>query len=1367
MKTTRLMLACLLALVAGVAWFGWQALERRDQDTAYKQLVAARALIEEDPNARVLAVLMLDRGLGFNPPLALTQELLMERAELRAKSGAYELAIEDWSRLLKTKPNDIEIMLEIAALEARSGNPEGASEVYGRVLKFQPDNGWVRSLMAREAAKRLSEYKDEIFDALKEYATREDLEWFDAAFDRLAHLPSSDPVRAGLLLDLEQHLSEAALDVAIPAIDQMQAKLALSRREFATSIAGSVNANNIFPIMDSLFKAGRLADAVDYGLAATRFRTGANDPGTNHALALALEAMQRPVAAATVVRRAPKDNASWYADFLMGWCHILFEAKSWKELSQASHLVATRAGSQPSKRQQRADALFYNGFALARLGDDQGTIDKFRSFLGTRLEGPIPHALGIAWQFTAEARAAQGNSNGASTAYAALCEADPTFSGDAWLICADAAREHADGDERATKEATALAHTIALKPSTAEELLPRFLDAGERGLAWRGLTIAEISSNLRRSGRWHADAPTEPFVLYSLAVRYAKAGKHAGAALVWERLLQDLPGFIPAWDGLAKAQVAMDDLPACADSLLSILEIGGPSPTVLAAMKDLSAELESNPKRPQLSSSLVQRWMLFNPSFTGSLELIREQRDTGQPEAAIKTLAHMSRAGFQDGDRVLLGGILVELERYGLALTMLKQIADDSTLAAHAAILRAIASSAAGSDERLTAALDTLVQAPIEQLGGIPSELLERCFRELHAGNNGASLLRYTQHFVNLPTLCTGARMNQAALAELLYGSPEMASEWVEMADALSTDSSPIVGRLILADAKQDQTAKLAALRDLRSEAPVWLTSVDLVLLVALENRRGEARALIDSELALAPTDMRLWLTSALLDALDKKPLSPVKGLSVAALLGPAAQAPLDRVAQVKPETARSLLTILLALDAPVWKHWAMGRMASTGLSNQLGPFAAALSTPTLDEIGSVDAVRDHLQKASAKWPGFAPFWDANEDLLLAIYGRRDHPNLVRRRSVRRQKGAPPRGGKPASSAELALDASFKATSEGDHKEAFAQAKLTGSDASIRAEAMLNLAACAAELQPKLAQKTYLDFLNDPDLSPTADADQAVNLLVIGKLLNIQLAIKPGVLAELAERFPHAPGLQLALAKLNIQERNLNSALERLDRFVASHDALEDIESGSSRAWFDLINKFDPNRALAFAEQQLELNPRQLASWIQRAEALNAVGRGSDALQLVRQLSRMSPSAEVARLRAGFVADAGGRHEEVLSALLLAGRGADAQDQAGLYDFINARSLANLQDDYLNQAIEKFDALLESPKTPGVPRRTITTRLAITLLQRGQAGDGKRALPLLVQAQDTARDALERDRLIALTNLARNLAGELRKQAEQ
>ena len=297
---------------------------------------------------------------------------------------------------------------------------------------------------------------------------------------------------------------------------------------------------------------------------------------------------------------------------------------------------------------------------------------------------------------------------------------------------------------------------------------------------------------------------------------------------------------------------------------------------------------------------------------------------------------------------------------------------------------------------------------------------------------------------------------------------------------------------------------------------------------------------------------------------------------------------------------------------------------------------------------------------------------------------------------------------------------------------------------------------------PQLSQKSYLQYLLGEEWLVAGEE----RTTLLDELLSLPTPLPRTTLESLVARFPDAPEPVLASARLDVADESLAAAFERLETFTSSHAALESLSRGSSRPWFDFLLSYSPARALDFTDAQLDLAPRWLEPWIQRALALEASARRDDALALWRSLARMTPDSRVARGHAALVASTGGSHEEVTKALNLARRGADAALYSGLVDFINARSLANVGELYFDPAIAGLEKLLATKETPGVSRTAIERRLGTTLLHRARTGDGPRAAKLLKAIAERETDPLERDLLTGLANLGLNLDRELAKQAE-
>ena len=1353
----------LVVPIAAIVWSAWMVYEERESQSAFGLLESAREILENEPENSALAHRMLDRALALHPKPALTEALLTERAELRTNTGALTLALADWNALLLLHPDDEQLKIRIAGLESRAGRKDRALATYLAVLEEKPNNGWVRALAAKERADLVEEQKNELLQSLEGIVSRADIQWIEPRFDRIVRLPMDDPAREGAFAELSATLPEAALERLRPALVTIGSVLTEVRGDQATSLRGSVNRNNLFGLIDALYRAGRLESTVDFGLAALPFEASLEHPGTIQSLAQALRELDRPRAGNAVVNAAVAKRPAWHTNFLPGWCAILFEAENWPQLENAAIQLMRRSGSSAAGRNDRANAAFYSGMAAFHQGRNSAAVGALKQFIASRTQGPVDHAVAKAWLTIAEAHQALGDGPAVYNAYRSAASADPGYSAKAWLFLADAAAKDTRSASSSAAESAHLAQAIAADPARAAEWLPRFREVGAQGLKEQDTEIPILAKQLRAAGRWYPAGRPQPYVLYALADHFLASNQAAGAAIVLERLLRDLPGFVPAYDLLAVSQLVLRRPLLQAETLMTRLELSGPNPSSLESLKGLSAKLEGQ----VLPAPLLRRWMQLDPEFIGAIELARALQEEDRAGEAFNTLMAVSRDQLSDRDVLLFADILDGLDQHAAVLTATADVDPEGPFAAHATLLRIHAAARLRNFPVLATAIETIEAAsPTIEPGSREAELVEANFQTLLQRQLGPALLRFTRHFATSPETHDGRRMNQAALAEALFGDPQQAQLWVDSADALSLDGSALVGQLILAEARQDVARETVVVRDLRAEAPSWLDELDLALIAALEGRTGEARAKLAARLSLTPADSRLWLASAALDAIAPEGTAPTVGIGAAdvtPILGAAAREPLERIAGLNAAAGQRLLTILLALDAPVWNEWALARLREPLQVALLGPFGVELSARAAMAANDIESARTQLTEGSSRWKAFLAFWDLNEDLALARLGRPDHPVVVGLRRLRRQVNAPPRGGLTPSPAELALDASFEAASKGDAVEALRLAKQAKDAAPAAAAPRLNLARVARELAPKLSKEAYLDYLLPLDWN----LEPAELHALLSELFELPVPVPREELEALAVRYPHAPEPVLRLAQLDQESFGIEAALDRLDAFRTSHAALESLAPGSSRAWFDFIKHFSPTRALAFTDQQLDLDPRRLEPWLERAEALEAVGELEAALELWRTLARMSPDSRVARGRAALVAELGSSHDEVTAALNVARRGADAAEFSALVEFITARSLANIGAKFLDQSIEILDKLLGMDRTPGIERIEIQRRLGTTLLHRARPGDGKRARPHLTAALAGAKDALDRDLLTGLVNLTYHLDKELGESSEE
>ncbi|MDF1799318.1 MAG: hypothetical protein P1V81_09100 [Planctomycetota bacterium] len=1352
-KTTWLLVALAAAVLLG-AWRIWD-LERSADPSAL--LDQARVLAEGTSGEQGLALRKLDRALELAEEGELRRTILSERADLRRSRGAIELARKDLEELLAETPDDIGLRLRLAGLHSGTGDLRGARGIYEQILAKDEGHGWTRSLLARDIIREVEQLVDQLRVDLAQRIDSGTLAKVLPLVDQVTCLPPGDPVRSGLEAQLDELLNEDAGLVATLAIAEASARIESARADFAASLKSSVNSSNLFAFIDLLHRSGRLEETVDFGLAIADLDAALGHSGTLQALALALEEQGRARSAAAVVGAAVAKEPTWHIDFLAGWCAILYRAEIWDRLENAAIQLSRSAGPLAEGREQRDAASFYLGMSLFHRGRlDQAKLN-LQSYGRSRSGEPVENAKGIAWLTVAAILEQTEGEASAHSAYYSCTVHAPEYSAKAWLQVAN--RKLADG-AAGMEEAHALAMAIAADPTQTEAILPRLLDANRRGLAERGIDIGLLREQLVKQGRWYPDGSPTLILLLALAQEHLESNDANGAVITARRLLRDQPGFVPALDILSLALLVQGRPLERLAVLLERIETAGATESSLATLKDALRNVEGEVPPP----ALLRRWMRADPDFTGALELSRQLAAEGRTTLALASMAEIDRSLFNDRDRILYAELLDEIDQHEGVLQALAGASPEGPHTGKVALLRLIAGVALGRVEVIEAAMLTLEsrKQPLEL------DLVQRALDSLADAQLGPGLLRLTRLLAASPKVYGGRSLDQVAVAEVLFGDASLASTWLDRAEAFLDDGSPTVGRLVLALTSGDDAGVGQAARGRRAPARPWSRPHHDALLAGLEGRRGEAEALAAEAVAADPMSSRSQLVAAALASLSNRtPVAPGPAPESAADLGPDAAAPLSTLASLPPVAGRETLVLLLCLDAPDWDRWSLARIGAQAQRTLLGPFAVQLLVDHALESGNLNQATTLLELGRKRWKSFTPFWNQSEDLLLALHGREDHPAVVGLRRQRRAAGAPLRS--EPTPAELVLDLSFEAASRGQAQAALDRARQALELAPTSRSTLENLARCAEQQAPAdaIAAWRVLLLLDDEAGAPLLTSDEASGLIVqLTEALERagSQALSHEQLLELAARFPDSPLLTVETARrlaeaLAAERGGLQRVFDLLDDFQDSHRTvcLEALEPGSVAAWFELLSTYDPTRALAFAEAQLDLGPTYLSTWMTQAHALFRAGQRAESLEAWLTLSRMTRDPDVALETAAVLAELGQSHELVTEMLIRARVRPGREPMTGRLEFLRARSLANIGAEYLTRAIEVFEALAAAPATPGLGRDELLDRLGITYLHRGAEGDGARARPYLSEAAERQGDSLRRDLFHALTNLCAEL----------
>ena len=140
----------------------------------------------------------------------------------------------------------------------------------------------------------------------------------------------------------------------------------------------------------------------------------------------------------------------------------------------------------------------------------------------------------------------------------------------------------------------------------------------------------------------------------------------------------------------------------------------------------------------------------------------------------------------------------------------------------------------------------------------------------------------------------------------------------------------------------------------------------------------------------------------------------------------------------------------------------------------------------------------------------------------------------------------------------------------------------------------------------------------------------------------------------------------------------------------------------------------------------------------------------------------MTSDPEVALETARLVGEVGGEYSEVNTLLLVASRSPNRANFAQRLDYYRARALVALSGSLVNEGVEILERLLaegtlDSDLTPDQLNYT----LGLSLIRRGQPGDGPRAYEIFSGLAQVEEDPLRKELLRALSGLGNGLDYEI------
>jgi tetratricopeptide (TPR) repeat protein len=1369
MRKAPILLALLASVVLVTTYRLWTGHSLSDPQVLLDE---AKVLAAADPPRIGLAQRKISRALSLQPIPSLRSDLIRERAGLRGAAGSYVLALEDWEFLLAENPGDIEILDQLGSLAVNMGDRAQAIERYAQILSTEPKNGYIRAKLGQQQVASAQESVDVLHDQLFDLLPRAKFEETWPLVVRALYLPFSDPAKDGILVTLDGLLSDRfseGFELIKEMLPPLYSALETPRASFVASIESSVNEINLLGVIEQLMGSGRLQDTADFGITASVWAAAYKNTATMQTLAIALEKLGRSNSAAAVIEKMMRDSPEWHPDYLLKWCEILFRAEKWTQLKGVAWRLGTSAGIQADGRALRAVSDLYSGLANCQLDSfviAEGFLNKY---MAASIPEPFPSADALALIALADCHRASGTWAKEKGALERCIAIAPDFSADVYKRAAESIRKHEDAG---LYEANYLAHAIRLDSSLADELLPLFEVAGAKGIAPSRYNIEVVIRELTANGEWYSESENFAFMLWHLAKRYLNDGEHVGALHTLRKLRRDYPGFVPAYDLENVILLSQGRHVERADGLLERMSWSGPEPELLLSIKDAAGNAEGH----EFDSAKTLLWMQLDPSFTGSIEIAKGFLAQGKFAQAYTALRDTRKVLYTDSDRLLFGQVLSELEQYEGVIEATAQVNPASHLGGRVSLLRARAALFLGRPKLLEETLTQIEANKVELDTDRAREVLDLMI----GGGLEAPALRLATHLVTSEHSVSGRNLNLAAVTSAIIGNSADSREWVELANAFLTDNTPTLGLLLLNLQEGDLDAIAPLARELRDAEPAWAQPAHPALLAALEGRLGEARALTLTGLEGAPHDPIWHLLGASLNSLGAAPIAD--GV-LGAGLGKGAREPLGIISSLPPVGGLELTAMLLALDAPEWSTWTDSRLGHAVYRNLLGPYAIQLMTGRAIAKGELAHAKSVNNLALKRWPVFTPFWDQLEEIAVLESGSNSAPEVATVRRRRQFAQVPPHNGIAPTEVQLLLDSASRRSGEGMREEALEFARKAVVADATSMDAKLAVARLAREVDPLAALNGYVSYLAEVEAKPHFESDRATEELIA--FLNMRGTAKPSateyeirrsILERIVETRPHDPLPVIELSRLDVlgvslvdlgDDRLLSGlgvALSRMATFYRAHNSVyfQELRAGSVRSWFEFLLQYDPDAALIFANDQLSLSPQTLELWVLHARGLEAVGFRQMALDAWRQIGKMTSDPEVALETARLVGEVGGEYSEVNTLLLVASRSPNRANFAQRLDYYRARALVALSGSLVNEGVELLERLLaegtlDSDLTPDQLNYT----LGLSLIRRGQPGDGPRAYEIFSDLAQVEEDPLRKELLRALSGLGNGLDYEI------
>ncbi|MEW6074554.1 MAG: hypothetical protein AB1726_18405 [Planctomycetota bacterium] len=1360
MPKLRWVLFLLAVATALAAWRVWYLSE---QVTA-ASLAASAARRIEAPAPDFDAILReLDLGLDLataEGDAASGDEILLQRAGVHQRRQSYALALADAEALLERSALRPAEVLHLASRAARgAGELEQALSLARELEAADPEfpgaHDLVGAIEMQIVDERLEAVRRILDASLSSTRARAGMELARRAS---ALPPDAAPRRRALdslatVLSLPREREEIRALVA-----EASEHLVAARAAYVAGLAAQAGPASIEGFLVVLARAGRDEEAAELGRIALRRRPPPAYSGVLVRAALALDRVERPGAAAALVRsclqRTPALAAGYGAlepRLLLDWCLFLRGRGLWPELVRAADMLERRRDQYRGILDLGTAPQLLVGLARSRMGDAEGALAALLRVrpVGRRAE-VFPGEQFVSQLARADAFRTFEQRNREEDALQEIRhhpapprDGGPTATAYGEILLRLGRQRRAESNWEAAVHL--LARALCHLSSRRAELEPEWRRAGAELLRYQRTTIEAIAARLAENGRALPVSDVDVHRLCLLGEFHLARGNFAAAHTAALRALADYEGFPPALELDAAALRGLHRETECIERLLALAEGGAAGPTTWAELRALPAA--------KFTPEARLRWYRVDPRGAALRDVARRLAADGDLELALAALRPQTAGELAASDRLLAARLLADLERWPDCRKTLEQIpVEDPAFAGAAGLVLEAAVHPRGPEEEgdpLARALARVYRAPALEAAGF-----DRAADALFATDHREEARLLLSHLDLDLGQHAPALLLRRGIAELAAGRLSAGLEALDRAEAYLPGGETRLGPVLMAleggDAEGLRGAAQALLAsgfatNERREALVQALAGEYGVAVRLA-RRAEADA--------GGRDPRTLLARAAIELLSPAEEGGEAGPS------PAAEAAATFGGVVDP---RQTLGILLALESAPWSAWALARL------RELPPLAAATPWPLLLEaialvaLGADAEAEAVLAALSGPVENLRFAWDLRQEFLRTRPGvTADSPAWHEFRRER-AKALGPEGlgtvelrflwgeelvaqGRAGEAVEVLAAGLARVPGDPTLGIALARARATAGD-------LLGAARGYDELFATLEDRAIDDLV--PEYLALLRQAAAAGALHAGawwarlEALETQRPREPAVVRELARRIVETADERRDQGIARAQER-----MERL-RERTGRVPIETLRRGEAARWVEFLAGLDAQAALELADAELLADPAAIDLWRARSTALAAAGRREEAAAELSTLLLMVADPAAQLQQAGLFAGLDRGPALVLPTLQRLERRGEVERPAELV-LVRSRALlagtARERDQGLALLGAAWDA---SDPAVGAPLRTAIGRtLAEALLLRGAAGDDELAAAILADLVPAASDPLERDYFQALLNLA-------------